>query len=102
MGLQRERFQVWVSDANDKLTEYVATITHQDMLRGEQALLGTPGMNLGHGLALTTAWCWACLMRQGDYSWTWQQFRDMDCQQVEKLDPVDVDPTHPTTSDASP
>lgn len=101
MGLQRDRFLVFVSDVNGNVTEHEATITHQDMLRGEQAHLGEPGNSLQHGLALTTAWAWASLMRQGDYSGAYQQFRDMDCQGVEKLEPIDVDPTTPGTIEGS-
>lgn len=102
MGLERERYQVYVQDQDEKLRELEATITHQDMLRGEQAMLGQPGITLGHGLLLTTAWCWASLMRQGDYAQAWQQFRDMDCQGMEKLDDVTVDPTAPETGGDSP
>lgn len=112
MGLQRDRFLVYVTPPNptgDVQTpdngiplELEATVTHQDMLRGEQVMLQQAGMNLQHGLMLTTAWAWASLMRQGDYAGAWQQFRDQDCQGVEKLDPVEVDPTQPGTGDDSP
>lgn len=103
MGLQREQYQVYVGSLDgDQVSEHVATITHQDMLRGEQAMLGQAGMDLHHGLALTTAWCWASLMRQGDYAGAWQQFRDFDCQGLDKLGEVDVDPTVTATGDASP
>jgi hypothetical protein len=104
MGLQRDQYTVYVQDPteDDKLLERVATITHQDMLRGEQAMLGQPGLDLGHGLQLTTAWCWASLMRQGDYAGSWQAFRDFHCQGVEKLGTVDVDPTPTETGDAPP
>lgn len=93
MGLQRDTYVVTVADLEGELREHTAVITHQDMLRGEQALLDANGAKLQQALALTTAWCWASLMRQGDYSGPWQQFRDADCQAVEPGEPVDVDPT---------
>lgn len=100
MGLQRDRYTVFVTsvDPEAEPQEYVATITHQDMLRGEAALLQGPGNTLDQALALTTAWCWASLMRQGDYAGAWQAFRDADCQGIEGADPVDVDPTQPGTT----
>lgn len=100
MGLQRDRFKVYVQDADENIREVVATITHQDMVRGEAAHLGQPGVNLNHALALTTAWCWASLMRQGDYAGPYSAFRDADCQGVVDMEPVTVDPTVPTTTDA--
>lgn len=99
MALQRDRFLVYVTDDPAALPRELAVIvTHQDMLRGEQAMLGQPGISLDHGLLLTTAWAWASLMRQGDYANSWQTFRDQDCAGIEKMDPVEVDPTQPGTT----
>lgn len=102
MGLMRDRFLVYVQDPNEALHEHEATITHQDMLRGEKAIIDTPGGTLNTALALASAWAWASLLRQGVYAAPWQQFRDMDCQGLEKLEPVEVDPTAPTTGGALP
>lgn len=103
--LERDRFTVYLAlpDTVDQETvEKTAVITHQDMLRGEAALLGAPGVTLNQALALTTAWCWASLMRQGDYAGAWQTFRDQDCQGIEPDGKVDVDPTQPATPEQSP
>lgn len=102
MGLQRDRFRVYVNDLEASMVEREATITHQDMMRAEKAIMDTPGGTIQAAFTLTTAWCWASLMRQGDYSGAWQQFRDQDCQGFEGMDPVDVDPTMRATPDASP
>jgi len=102
MGLQRNRFQVYVTRPDGDLAELVAEISHQDLLRGEAAHLGQPGVSLDNALALTTAWCWASLMRQGDYAGAWPTFRDQDCQGIERLEAVDVDPTIRETPDTSP
>jgi len=93
MGLQRDRYTVYVSDTEGNIRELVATVNHQDLLRGEQAMLQTPGASDKQYLGMVTAWCWASLMRQGDYAGAYQSFRDQDCQGVDKLDKVDVDPT---------
>lgn len=110
MGLQRDRFTVYVQARQGSgepgtflaISEHEAVITHQDMLRGERAVLDGNGDKLDAQLQLVTAWCWASLMRQGDYAGAWQQFRDTDCQGVEKLEAVDVDPTNPTTTEPPP
>lgn len=103
MPLERDQYTVYVqTDPLMEPKEYTAVITHQDMLRGETAVLGEPGMNLKHGLLLTTAWCWAALMRQGDYAGAWQTFRDVDCAGIDTTpEAVAVDPTQPVTTDAS-
>lgn len=93
MPLERDRFRVWVQTADGEVTEHEATITHQDMLRAEQAIIGTPGGTIKAAFALTTAWCWASLMRQGDYAGPWQTFRDADCQGLEDMEAAVVDPT---------
>lgn len=102
MALQRDRFRVWVTDPDGTMKECEAIVNHQDMLRAEHALLGTPGGSLSEAFTLTTAWCWASLMRQGDYAGPWQTFRDQDCQGMEDMEPVDVDPTGRAIPDASP
>lgn len=101
MGLQRDRYTVYVQDEQEQLHEYEATVTYQDLLRGEAALAQT-GTSQEHYLTLATAWVWASLMRQGDYAGPWQRFRDQDCQGVDKLEPVDVDPTVQETGEGSP
>lgn len=102
MALERDTFTVYVQGIDDKLAEHTAVITHQDMLRGEKALVGDPGGSDKLHLALVTSWCWASLMRQGNYGAAWQQFRDQDCQGVEKGEPIEVDPTPRGTDDDSP
>lgn len=92
MGLQRETFTVYVNGTEEEPTELVAQITHQDMLRGEAELVRS-GSDDRARLALVTAWCWAALLRQGDYSSPWARFRDVDCAAVERGEPTDVDPT---------
>lgn len=93
MGLQRERIRTYVLDLEGVMQERVAIITHQDMMRAEKAVMDTPGGNISAAVTLATAWCWASLMRQGDYSGAWQQFRDQDCQGMEDMEAVDVDPS---------
>lgn len=107
MPLKRDTFKVYLNDPNaedataDPL-EKLATVTHQDMIRGEKAhhQAGYPAE--GAYLAMTTAWCWASLMRQGDYAGPFDRFADIDCAGVEKAGPADVDPTQSATSPDSP
>jgi hypothetical protein len=101
MPLMRQQFLIYVQDG-DQVRELTATITHQDMLRGERAMLESRDLDLGHALQLTTAWCWSALMRQGDYAGAWTDFRDLACQGVEKLGEVEVDPTPTATADGPP
>lgn len=101
MGLQRDRFLVYVLATDGTIKEHTATIRHQDMLRAERAVEDGQGGGIKLAFGLTTAWCWASLMRQGDYAGAWQTFRDQDCQGMEDLEPVDVDPTgQETTGDS--
>jgi hypothetical protein len=102
MARTRDTLVVYLPDPNAEDTdaaplEKVATITHQDMVRGEKAHHDAGFPTEGGYLALTTAWCWASLMRQGDYSGPFQRFCDIDCAGLEKGDPATVDPTQQAT-----
>lgn len=99
MPLERDSYVVYVNDPDGgEPREVTAVITHQDRLRGEKAHLDAAGAKYDEALGLTTAWCWASLMRQGDYAGAYQQFRDFDCAGIERGDPVVVDPTRPVTN----
>lgn len=98
--LQRETFTVYLNPTDDsEPTEHTVTITHQDMLRGEQENLRA-GSSDRAALALTTSWVWAALMRTGQYSGAYTMFRDTACAGIEKGEPADVDPTTPATTDS--
>jgi hypothetical protein len=107
MPLNRPRFDVYVNTTADDPEEYAGvTITHQDQLKAE-AQLARAGIDpQGHALTLTTAWCWAALVRMDVYSGTFKRFYDTDCAGVET--PADgetsdaVDPIHRAAGTASP
>lgn len=106
MALERDTYIVWLNpregDTEAEPTAVTALITHQDMMRGEKAhhQAGYPAE--GSYLALTTAWAWASLMRQGDYAGPFDRFADIDCAGLEKGKPAAVDPTQQATSPESP
>lgn len=102
MALQRDRFKVYVLQTDGSIGERTAVVNHQDMLRAERAVEDGQGGGIKLAFGLTTAWCWASLMRQGDYAGAWQTFRDQDCQGMEDMEPVDVDPTGAETIADSP
>lgn len=90
--MERPSFQVSISsDPLTVPTEQLAVISHQDMLRGEELLATHPGKP--GGMLMSTAWCWASLVRLGHYSGSWEQFRDFDCHGIEPGVDVKVDPT---------
>lgn len=102
MPLQRDTYTAYVNTADDdEPTELTATVNHQDKLRGEAAHLRGGGGEREF-LGVTTAWVWASLMRQGDYSGPYERFRDTDCAGIEAGGPVTVDPTlSETTGDSA-
>jgi hypothetical protein len=99
MPLERDRFIVHVNPMDDgEPIPHHVTISHQDKLRGEleHHRAGAPAD--GAFLNLTTAWCWASLVRAGEYTGPYTQFRDFACAGIEKDDPVEVPPTQPETT----
>lgn len=101
MGLQRDTFTVYVLGPDEEPQEFTAVITHQDMLRGEDQLVRAGGSDNAK-LALVTAWAWASLVRQGNYTGPWVRFRDVDCAQLTKGDTIDVDPTQEAATNGPP
>jgi hypothetical protein len=90
--MERPAFTVGVStDPMTVPTEYLAVISHQDMLRGEQLLANEPGKP--GGMLMSTAWCYASLVRLGHYTGSWEEFRDYACHGIEPAADVKVDPT---------
>jgi len=94
--MQREKFLVMVQDENETVTQHSVTIHHQDMLRGELEL-SRNGVPDTAKMNLVTAWCWAGLTRQGDYTKSFAHFRDMECVGLEDDGSETVDPTQPVT-----
>lgn len=92
--MERPSFLVSVNGTDETPRELTAVITHQDMLRGEQIVNSAEGGSRG-SLLLTTAWCYAALVRQGDYTGPWERFRDIDCDGIDKGSDVTVPPTIP-------
>lgn len=103
MKLRLETFTVWLNPMDDgEPTEHTAPITHQDQLRGEQAMMAE-GVNPRAALAMTNAWCWASLTRQGLYSGPWSRFREIDCAGLEPQEqPTEQDPTQAMTPAGQP
>lgn len=112
MPLELPRYVVYVVDHDtpsepdtpaDQLpvVEHIVTIHHADQLRAELEMAG----QLAHvpmkqaQLHLTSAWCWASLVRQGLYSGPWQRFQTQDCRGIQEPTEdqgggmVTVDPT---------
>lgn len=102
MPLKREAYIVHLNPLDDGgPTEHRVTITHQDMMRGEEAHLAT-GAPYKAALGLTTAWCWAAMMRTGQWAGTYVMFRDTAVAGIEDGGDETVDPTQPETSGESP
>ena len=89
--MERPSFMVALDRPEAEPVEIQAVITHQDMLRGE-SIIKVSGSD-GGNLMLTTAWCWASLVRQGDYTGSWEQFRDGACLMIDKGANVVIRPT---------
>jgi hypothetical protein len=102
MPLKRDTYIVYLNPLDDgEPTEHKVTITHQDMMRGEQAHLGG-GATYDAALGLTTSWCWAAMMRTGQWAGTYVMFRDTACAGLEEGPEEAVDPTLQVTTDAPP
>lgn len=97
MALTRERFLVYLQDENENVTEHRVTVHHVDMLRGEleNSRQGNPD---NARLNLVTTWCWAAMMRTGDYAKSFPQFRDQDLVGLEDDGQETVNPTVQATS----
>lgn len=95
MPLNRPHFDVYVNGLKDADCHHV-TITHQDQLRAEAALVGL-GVDTARALALTSAWCWAALQRLELHKGPLKRFLDIDCAGVqaaaEGVTEETVDPT---------
>ena len=102
MPLERERFTVYLNPLDDgPPRELSVTISHQDMMRAELEL-SRGGVPDAAKLNLVTAWCWASLVRQGEYAGPWDRFRDLDCAGLEDAGTETVDPSQLATPSLSP
>lgn len=98
MPLELDSFIVYVNPLDDgEPTPHTVVISHQDRLRGELEHHRAGAPPDGAFLNLTTAWCWASLVRAGEFSGPYSQFRDFACAGIEKAEDVTVDPTQPET-----
>lgn len=102
MPLEREAFEVYLNPLDDGPPRQVhVVVRHVDMLRGEQEHNRQGLPEKGTNLNLVTAWCWAALMRMGEYAGPYDRFRDTDLIGLEDGGSETVDPTQPVTTDAS-
>ena len=104
MPLVQPVFRVYLNPMDDgDPAEHVVTITHQDQLRAELEL-NRNNISTRAALNMTNAWCWAAMVRSGNYVGPWDRFKDFDCAGVESEDDdgVAVDPTQQGTPDGSP
>lgn len=85
MPLNRPSFDVYLNGTGDEPTEHRVTITHQDNLRGE-AECARAGVHdqRQRALFLTTAWCYAALVRMELYTGPFQRFHETDCAGVQE------------------
>lgn len=123
MPLELPRYVVYLVDHSapsepntppDQLpvTEHLVTVHHADQLRAELELASAGVPARGTNMHLTDCWCWAALVRTGDYSGPWQRFAAQDCRGIQEPTEAQgggfltVDPTtaggQPVTSSPGP
>lgn len=85
MPLHRPSYDVYLNGTGEEPACHRVTITHQDNLRGEAELAraGTPDQR-ARALFLTTAWCYAALLRMEIYTGPFQRFHEIDCAGIEE------------------